>query len=273
MRRANLRAVSVNFWLACVVIILGSNQLLAQAGERQTLNNQVVYNKFTTYDFFKPGGKWGWDLDVVYRRQSELGDPGLQARFSKPLRYSIRPWLAWQPTKYTRVSFNPLGMYNSAPRYPREQDLNSDFEREVRTTLQINHAAYFYRLNFTHRLRFESRWRGIDLDDGPNHNWRVRYRMRLRIPLNTDYFYTNKTWYISLYSEMHVEFGPTYGRNNFAQNRNYAGIGRRFWDWARWEVGYVHQYNIRGNTDLIDLTQGPMFYIFIDYLSALRIGR
>ena len=245
----------------------------AQDGERQELHNPVVYMKGTIYDFFKPGGKWGWDLDVVYRRQSQLGETSLSDRLSEPLRYSIRPWLAWQPTKYTRVSFNPIGMFNSAPRFARVEDLDGNWEREARTTLQINHAAYYYRLNFTHRLRFESRWRGIDQPEGPDHNWRVRYRMRLRIPLNTDYFYTNKTWYISLYSEMHVEFGAEYGRNNFSQNRNYAGLGYRFWDWARMELGYVHQYNIRGNTDLVDFTNGPMFYIFVDYLSALKLSR
>lgn len=273
MNRTTAEMKCIPLIVFAVIYLTAAVDLKAQENERQTLDNRVVYTKYTIYDFFKPDGKWGWDLDVVYRRQSKLGETDLSDRLREPLRYSIRPWIAWQPTKYTRVSFNPIGMYNSAPRYPRESDLESDFEREVRTTLQINHAAYYYRLNFTHRLRFESRWRGIDEPQGPDHNWRVRYRMRLRIPLNTDYFYTNKTWYISLYSEMHVEFGPEYGRNNFAQNRNYVGLGYRFWDWARYEIGYVHQYNIRGNTDLIDLTTGPMFYIFIDYLSALKLSR
>lgn len=240
--------------------------------ERRTLNNRIVYTKYTIYDFVKEGSKWAWDLDVVYRRQSTLGEGGLASPWKEPLRFSIRPWIAYQPTKYTRVSFNPIGIFNSAPRYPLEGDLNRPFERELRTTLQINHSSYYKRFNFTHRLRFESRWRGIDNEDGPDHNWRVRYRIRTRIPLNTDYFYTNKTVYISQYSEMHIEFGKDYGLNNFSQNRNYIGIGYRFWDWARVEAGYIHQYNVRGNLYDIDLSQGPMFYLFIDYLSKLRLS-
>lgn len=258
--------------LFSILSFLAIQAALAQP-ERRTLDNRVLYTKYTIYDFFKEGGKWGWDLDVVYRRQSLLGEGGFENFSRHPLRFSIRPWLAWQPTKYTRVSFNPIGMFNSAPRYPLESDLGREFEREVRTTLQINHSVYYKRINWTHRLRFESRWRGIDQPDGPDHNWRVRYRLRTRIPLNTDYFYTNRTWYISQYSEIHVEFGPQYGLNNLSQNRNYIGLGYRFWDWARVEAGYLHQYNVRGNLTDIDLTRGPMFYIFVDYLSALKLSR
>ncbi|MBX2946551.1 MAG: DUF2490 domain-containing protein [Cyclobacteriaceae bacterium] len=240
--------------------------------EREKLDNRIVYTKYTIYDFFKEGSKWGWDLDVVYRRQSTLGEKGLVNSLQEPLRFSIRPWLAYQPTKYTRISFNPIGLFNSAPRYPLESDLDRPFERELRTTLQINHSTYFKRFNFTHRLRFESRWRGIDNEDGSVHNWRIRYRIRTRIPLNTNYFYTNRTVYVSQYSEMHVEFGKNYGFNNFSQNRNYLGVGVRFWDWARVEAGYIYQLNVRSNLYQVDVSRGPMFYLFIDYLSKLRLS-
>lgn len=244
---------------------------LAQS-ERENLDNRVIYSKFTIYDFFKEGSKWGWDLDVVNRRQSTLGETGFVDRLQNPLRFSVRVWLAYQPTKYTRISFNPIGLFNSAPRYPLEGDLGRPFERELRTTLQINHSTYYNRLNFTHRLRFESRWRGIDNEEGAVQNWRIRYRIRTRIPLNTDYFYTNRTLYVSQYSEMHVEFGKNYGFNNLSQNRNYLGMGYRFWDWARVEVGYIYQLNVRSNLTQVDVTRGPMFYLFIDYLSKLRLS-
>jgi hypothetical protein len=261
-------------YLLVHILLMGISTIQAQVqNDRQLLRNQVVYSKFTVQDFIKPGSKWGWDLDLVYRRQSRFNEGALDQRLSHPLRYSIRPWIAYQPTKYTRVSFNPIGIFNSAPRYPRLQDVNGNFERELRTTLQINTSSYYDRFNFTHRLRIESRWRGIDEPNGATHNWRIRYRIRTRIPLNTNYFYTNHTWYISMYSEAHIEFGKDYGRNNFSQNRNYAGVGFRFWDWARVELGYLHQYNVRGNVDLIDISQGPFFYLFIDYLSALKLSR
>jgi hypothetical protein len=264
----NFKLILISSLLYCCIVSVSAQE----NQQRRMLDNRIVYTKYTIYDFVKEGSKWAWDLDVVYRRQSTLGEGGFGNMLNEPLRFSIRPWIAYQPTKYTRISFNPLGSFLSAPRYPLDGDLNRPFERELRTTLQINHSTYFKRFNFTHRLRFESRWRGIDNLDGPDHNFRVRYRIRTRIPLNTDYFYTNKTIYISQYSEMHIEFGKNYGLNNFSQNRNYIGIGYRFWDWARVEAGYIHQYNVRGNLYEIDLSRGPMFYIFIDYLSKLRLS-
>jgi hypothetical protein len=230
----------------------------------ESLDNRILYTKYYVADFFNDTTKWAWELDVVYRRQSELGEIDI---WSKPLRYSVRPWIAYQFTKLTRVSLNPVGIYHSAPRFPLESDLERPFERELRTTLQINNYAYYGRFNFTHRLRFESRWRGIDNPDGVRHNLRFRYRIRLRTPLNTDYFYKNNTWYISNYHEVHVEFGRDYGTNYFSQTRNFVGLGYRFWDWTRIELGYLYQINTRANNSQIDVSQGPMFYLFLDILS------
>lgn len=266
------------FALTC----LSQSILKGQDVDTEFLDNRIMYTKYTLADFFNDSTKWVWELDVVYRRQSEMGETDF---WSNPLRTSIRPWIAYQFTKLTRVSFNPIGVFSSAPRFSTEGNLDdpSQFERELRTTLQINNYAFYkQRYNFTHRLRFESRWRGIDnsswTNEGsslnrPAHNFRVRYRLRTRIPLNTDYFYTNKTWYISQYSEIHVEFGKDYGSNYFSQNRNFIGLGYRFWDWARIELGYLHQYNTRGNNVQIDLSRGPMFYLFIDMMSRTRHRR
>ncbi|MFN6946953.1 MAG: DUF2490 domain-containing protein [Cytophagaceae bacterium] len=248
--------------VSLITIFFLPAQLKAQ--DVETLDNRIMYTKWYVADFFNDSTKWAWELDVVYRRQSELAEGDI---WSQPLRYSVRPWIAYQFTKLTRVSFNPIGMFNSAPRFSTDNDLDRTFEREVRTTLQINNYAYYGRFNFTHRLRFESRWRGIDSPDGIRHNFRFRYRIRLRTPLNTDYFYKNNTLYISNYHEIHVEFGKDYGTNYFSQNRNFIGLGYRFWDWTRIELGYLHQYNTRGNNRQVDLSRGPMFYLFFDILS------
>ncbi|MDP3929151.1 MAG: DUF2490 domain-containing protein, partial [Bacteroidota bacterium] len=110
-------------------------------------------------------------------------------------------------------------------------------------------------------------WRDIDNPNGAKHNFRFRYRIRMRTPLNSDYFYKNKTVYISNYHEIHAEFGRDYGSNFLSQNRNYIGLGYRFWDWTRIELGYLHQYNVRSNNTQFDLSRGPMFYLFFDVLS------
>ena len=247
--------------LFCLLILMHFN---SSAQNVEKLDNRILYTKWYAADFFSDSTKWAWEIDVVYRRQSELAESNV---WSKPLRFSVRPWIAYQFTKRTRVSLNPIGLFNSAPRFPTENDLERQFERELRTTLQINNYVYYGRFNFTHRLRFESRWRGIDNPDGTRHNFRFRYRIRLRTPLNSDYFHKNKTLYLSNYHEVHIEFGKDYGTNYLSQNRNFVGLGYRFWDWTRVELGYIYQLNTRSNNTQVDVNRGFMFYLFLDVLS------
>lgn len=252
---------------------LASLQTKAQFEEvnNEVNENKVMYTKWNFSDFFYEGSKWNWDLDVVYRRQSDAGERNV---YQNPLRLSVRPWVGYQFAKLTRISISPIGLANTYGRLTVGDDvLSADTERELRSTLQMNNNAYYGRYNFTHRLRFESRWRGID-EPEIHQNFRVRYRMRVRIPLNNDYFYVNKTVYLNVYSEIHVEFGGDFmGTNHLTQNRNYAGLGYRFWDWARVELGYLHQYVPRGNYYMVDVLRGPMFYLYIDLFSRLKSYR
>lgn len=250
-----------NLILTCALVIV-SITLFAQ-DDKEFLDNRIMYTKYYLSDFVNDTSRWAWEMDVVFRRQSQLGD---QDFWDAPLRVSVRPWIAYQVSKLTRITLNPIGVFHSAPRYPLDSDLGRDFERELRTTLQINNYVYFKRWNFTHRLRLEYRWRGVD-KPRVSENLRVRYRMRTRVPLNTDYFYKNNTIYISQYSEMHVEFARDYGTNYFSQTRNYLGVGYRFWDWTRVELGYILQLNTRGNNFQHDVSRGPMIYLFMDIMS------
>lgn len=254
--------------LLVAAFLLTSNLCNAQIeNERDIIRNPVFYGKMNVRDFFHDSSDFAWEVDLVYRRQKNFDGSTI---FSDPLRLSIRPWLSYNVTNLTRVSLSPLGIFHTAPRVPRGEDVRPGFEgyqREVRTTLQINKHAYFKRFNFTHRMRFESRWRDIDNPENRTQNFRFRYRIRLRTPLNTDYFYKNNTLYLSNYHEIHIQFGSDYGFNYFSQSRNYIGMGFRFWDWTRVELGYLHQYQVRGNVYEIDLLQGPMMYLYFDIVS------
>lgn len=258
--------------VACLALSFSTHLLLAQEEAVRNINrHRVLYTKWNFSDFFHPQSKWNWDLDVVYRRQSDVDNNEIS---DNPLRLSIRPWVGYQFAKLTRISISPIGWVNSMERSVVDSDLPVFGERELRSTLQINNNAYYRgRYNFTHRIRFESRWRALDQPD-IRQNFRVRYRIRSRIPLNNDYFYVNRTVYLNLYSEIHVEFGGDFSStNHLSQSRNYAGIGYRFWDWARIELGYLHQYMPRSNFYDVDLLYGPMFYLYIDLMSRVALRR
>lgn len=241
---------------------------------RRMFDESVFYSKWIVTDFLSEDKTWFWYADIVYRRQSGLLNDN---RFENPLRFSFRPYIAYQFGRFTRVHLNPIGVYVSEPRYGQPQDLTADGEVELRSMIEITQDAYIKKagkewVNMTHRWRFESRWRGVDNPIGPQWNFRLRQRTRFRVPLNGKHFYDNNVLYTINYHEMHLEFGPYFGLNHFAQNRNFVGVGYRFWDWVRVDVGYLHQYNFRGDGRTIDMSRGPMFYLFIDYLSKVRWG-
>jgi hypothetical protein len=244
---------------------------------RRMFDERVYYSKFIFTNYLGESKTWFYYFDIVHRRQSGLENNNI---FENPLRNSFRAFIAYQFGRFTRVHLNPIGLFISDPRQGQPSDVAQlgNTEYELRTTLEITQDAYMKRagkewINMTHRWRFESRWRGVEDPIGPDWNYRMRFRTRFRTPLNGKHFYDNHVIYLVNYHEFHLEFGPRINLNHFAQNRNFIGVGFRFWDWARTDIGYLHQYNFRADGRTLDMTRGPMAYLFIDYFSKLRVGK
>jgi hypothetical protein len=244
---------------------------------KNQMDQAVYYSKYIVQDFISEKKNLFWFVDVVQRRQSGFGNNNI---FENPLRFSIRPYIGYQFNPYWSVMVNPVGYFVSDDRLGKIEDTYNPLrERELRTTAEILNYSYINKkgkqwINLTHRYRFESRWR--DIDDvrgrGTQWNYRFRYRIRLRVPLNGKHFYDNNVLYAVNYHELHLENGPNFGSNHLSQNRNFAGLGYRFWDFVRVDVGYLHQYNWRGNGVDLDMSRGPMFYLIFDYLSKTNWG-
>ncbi|MFN3405440.1 MAG: DUF2490 domain-containing protein [Cytophagaceae bacterium] len=240
------------------------------------MDERVIYTKWIINDFFSHKKTWNWYLDIVYRRQSDYGEN--TNIFARPLRFSIRPWIGYQFGRFYRINLCPIGYVESFGRLGKPEDVQTArLEKEIRSTIEILQDNYINRkgkewINYTHRYRLESRWRDVmNPNASYTWNWRFRYRLRIRIPLNGKHFYENNVIYTVNYHEFHLENGPEYGRNHFSQNRNFVGFGYRFWDWVRIDFGYLHQYNWRNNVNDVDLSRGPMFYLFVDYLSKVKV--
>jgi hypothetical protein len=265
------------FFKICLLFLF---PLLGKAQINQNknlLDQKVYYSKYIVQDFFSEKKNWFWFVDVVQRRQADLGQNNI---FANPLRYSIRPYIGYQFNPYWSVMVNPIGYFRSEDRLGKIEDtFNPIGEDELRTTAEILNYSYIYKrgkqwINITHRYRFESRWRDVfdERGRGTQWNYRFRYRIRLRTPLNNKHFYDNNVMYLCNYHEFHLENGSNYGTNHLSQNRNFVGLGYRFWNFVRVDVGYLHQYNWRGNGTDIDMSRGPMFYLIFDYLSKTNWG-
>jgi hypothetical protein len=263
------------------MLMLCGNATAQISENNEVLQQPVLYSKYIVKDYLKnkEGKKtWFWFVDVVYRRQSGLEDRSNIV--AHPLRFSVRPYMGYQIGRFFQVMLCPVGYFNSFDRIGQPSDyVEFRHEHELRTTLELLHDSYIKKkgkewVNVTYRHRFESRFRDVtELNGDMRWNFRYRFRTRFRTPLNGKHFFDNNVLYICNYHEFHLENGPHHGPNKLSQNRNFVGVGYRFWDWVRVDVGYLHQYNWRGNGKTVDLTQAPMFYIFIDYLSKVKIPK
>lgn len=245
--------------------------------KRTIVRNEVFFAKMNVIDYpLKNRKTLYWFVDAVFRTQSAWDNNNL---FSQPLRVSVRPWIGWQFSPSTKLAFTPLGFHSVDRIQVFESDATIRRTWEWRATVELNSDQYWLHkkrewINFTHRFRLEyRRFDFLEKLGDPYSAIRLRYRLRARIPLNGKHFYDNKVVYGILFSEIHVQIGELIEANLFSQSRNYFGLGYRFWDMARVEVGYVHVYHTRAQWDEMSLGRGLHLYFFIDYLSKLRFGK
>jgi hypothetical protein len=233
----------------------------------QNFSQKVVYphavfwNKTEINEIFD--NKWGVGLDFVLRTKSGLNNNN---PFSKRLRESIRPWIHYQTSDYSRLSFSPIGYMYTHEYEGKISDLAREPYAELRTTLQFfNHVKHFNgKLMHTWRYRYELRLQNPFTDNERLFS-RFRFRYRIRYMINGNNFYENKTWYAAVSNEIGLNFGKPIVYNIFNQNRLYVGVGVRLKNTLRLELRYVNRYRTRGATGFeFDNGQGIMLGIYLD---------
>lgn len=90
------------------------------------------------------------------------------------------------------------------------------------------------RFFFEHRYRLEQRW--IETNSRDRYLNRVRYFLRVSIPINTKTI-EEGTWFVSFYNELFMNIV----QNPFDRNRLYGAIGYQFAPSANIQVGYMVQ--------------------------------
>lgn len=212
--------------------------------------------------------KWGLGFDFIYRTKNELGEG---SRFTSMMRESYRPWIHYQFSPLARFSVSPIGYMKTQDYIGKPEDYSRLPYHEWRTTFQFFHhfKQWDGRIMHTWRYRYELRWQENPVLENYRFFNRFRLRYRVRLALNSNDFYANKTLYAAVSNEVGINFGKnvTY---MFNQNRLYAGIGYRFLTAARVELRYVNRFRTRGGTGFeYDLDRGIMLSLYIDQLSLL----
>ena len=90
------------------------------------------------------------------------------------------------------------------------------------------------RIYFEHRYRFEQRW--IETNNKISYKNRIRYLLRLTVPLNKKEISKN-TLFVSFYNEVFLNLTE----NPFDRNRIFAAIGFQFNSSSNVQIGYMVQ--------------------------------
>ena len=194
-----------------IVLMLMPLSLFAQKSD--------VGNWFIYFGNKKINDRVNWHHEVQYRNFNFVGDIE---------QLLLRTGIGYNLTENNNNLLLGYGFIYSEP-YIAGTDEKRNFN-EHRVYQQFITKQSFGRLSLQHRYRFEQRMVEDDL------KLRLRYFMSCNVALNNKKM-ENKTWYLSAYNEIFIN--PQ--QNYFDRNRLYGGIGYKFSDLVRSEVGFMNQ--------------------------------
>ena len=238
-----------------------------QAQRKEFFNHTYLWGKVEATEIFE-GKTWGIGADVIHRRGSGLdGYNPLERGF----RTSIRPWVHFQFGSDARFSVSPLSYHHTRPYLGIEEDLLSPNLFELRSTAQFFHHLRQQqgKLMHTWRYRLEFRNRTVVGENDFTTFFRLRLRYRFRYMLDQPDFYQPGVTYLVGFAELGLNMGSPVVYNTFNQNRIYLAVGRRVYNTARIEVGYMDRLRSRGTGYQFDHGRGLMLSLTIDQISYL----
>jgi hypothetical protein len=216
-----------------LILLLFLHQLnfLAQNKKQYTDNSNGWYMYFGSH---KLSGKWGIHLEAQLRRNEIITKPqqlllrtGINYHFNKKLFATVG---------YCYVITYPYGEFPSKTVFP-----------ENRIWEQIQLKNQIGKLELVNRFRLEQRFvnspiaKDSGFVNGPAvYTDRFRLLNRFSIPLKGKEI-LDKSFYISFYDEVFINFGHNLAKNIFDQNRAYIALGYKIPKVGRIEIGYLNQ--------------------------------
>ncbi len=222
-------------------IVLGTCLLaMVVFAKAQTANHQYANNHSAWLMYFgdhKLSDKWGIHLEAQLRRSDWVSGPQ-QLLLRTGLNYHFNPQV-FATVGYCFVETSPYGDF----------PVKADFP-ENRIWEQLQMKSQQGRFEFVNRLRLEQRFvkSSVATDTDPGkfepgdaiYSNRFRLLNRVSIPFKGETIGV-KTFYFTVYDEVHFSFGKNVAANALDQNRAYAAIGYKLPKVGRLELGYLYQ--------------------------------
>jgi hypothetical protein len=224
------------FCTAAAAILLCCN-LFSQSPRRHTTNYNGWYMFFGSFKFSE---KLGLHAEVQWRRYNYILDNqqlllrgGLNWHFNKQVMGTAG---------YCFVETYPYGEFASKIAFP-----------EHRIWEQLQFGSRYNRLEMVSRFRLEQRYvyspvlkDSIYVVGKDIYSNRFRLLTRFSVPFKGETI-ADKTFYITAYEEIFINFGENVAFNIFDQNRAYIALGYKIPKLGKLELGYLNQMVFRGN--------------------------
>jgi hypothetical protein len=182
--------------------------------QQSDLGNWLIY-----FGDKKINNRWNWHNELQYRNFNFIGDTE---------QLLLRTGIGYNLTENNNNIHLGYGFIYNEP-YISGTDNKFNFN-EHRIYQQFITRQSFGRVSFQHRYRFEQRFFENDF------RLRLRYFLSTNISLNHKQMQDN-TAYVSIYNEIFVNTDQAF----FDRNRFYGGVGYRFTNTIRTEVGVMNQ--------------------------------
>jgi len=179
----------------------------------------------------KLDSKWNIHSEVQYRNYDAIGD--LEQLL-------LRTGLGYNLTENNNNILLGYG-YILSKNYVGNSDAKVSIN-EHRIFQQFTTKQSFWKVKLSHRYRFEQRFVENDF------KMRFRYFLGINIPLQNKEDGKNP-FYISAYNEIFLNTEPSV----FDRNRVYGGLGYKFSNALRLELGYMNQFFENSGRDQINI--------------------
>jgi hypothetical protein len=214
--------------LAVLVLLLGAGEA---SFAQQTLSSSTSSGSNAWVNFLSDArlsSRWGLHTDVQLRRAKHsrsapqrLGRIGVNYRVAPALQLTAG---------YAYASSYFHNDYAAASPLP-----------EHRLYQQVLLREDSGRVHTQHRYRLEQRWVRRPGDAQATYLNRMRYQLRLVVPIGSQGRLLAHIPYLVGADEVFLGFGQSAGRHFFDQNRAYLALGYQFTSATAVEVGYQHQ--------------------------------
>lgn len=195
--------------------------------QKSELGNWLIY-----IGSKKINNNWNWHNEVQYRNYNVIGD--LEQLL-------IRTGIGYNLSENNNNVLLGYGFIQSENYIPSTETKLA--VQEHRIYQQFITKQGFGRFKFQHRYRFEQRF-----IEG-KFRMRFRYFLGASLALNNNKLIDN-TLYLSFYNELFVQ--PV-NQSVFDRNRLYGGLGYKFNNTIKVEVGYMNQFLSVGQRDQLNI--------------------